>query len=188
VKTISKQWIKRKYWDEQKTAEEMAALRGVSRHTINSLIRQYGLQKKKNGLKPKGKIGYTMPEDERAKHRVQKHSKAILVFKGKSKKPIYEFTSITAAANELNLRREHIRDCLNENKQRWSAKGFSFEYKRYRGEILYERRSKLDFSQDCENILKGLTANLPNYPLEERMEHYNRKVGRVLEDLGYIKG
>lgn len=180
-KIISKQWIQTKYWDEEKTAEEMAVLRKVTRYYIEDLIKKYELQKKKNGIQVKGKRNYVMPEHERAKHRVQKYAKEVLVFKGKSKNPIGVFCSINQVAKKFNLRREHIRDCLNQNKPRWTAKGYRFEHKKYRGEIIMERRNNLDFSLSLENITKGLTAGLPNYSMEERMEHYNKKLQLVWE-------
>ena len=186
-KIISKKWIQTKYWKEEKTAEEMAILKKVPSYYIQDLIRKYGLQKKKNRIKPKGKRNYVMPECERAKHRVQKHAKEVLVFKGKSKTPIGIFGSINSASKEFNLRREYIRDCLNPNKPRWSTKDYRFEHKKYKGEIIMERRNNLDFTLDLDNITRGLTAALPNYNTEEIMAHYIKKLQLVWEELGYIK-
>lgn len=182
--TISKEWLKKKYWFEQKTDIEIATARKVSINYIQDLIRKYDLSKKKNGIKIKGKKGYEMPEHEKEKHRIQPHAKEILVFKGSSTKPIGTFRSINHAATELNLCRSHIKDCLNPNKTRWSSKGYRFEHKRYKGEIIVERRNNLDFTLEFEHITNGLTAKLPNYPYKERIEHYNRKINKVWQELG----
>ncbi len=186
--TISKNWIKTKYWNEEKTDYEMAAARKVSVYYIQDLIKKYDLGKRKNGIKLKGKKGYVMPEHEKAKHRVQPHAKEIVAFKGKSNQPIGTFRSINHAANELNLQRTHIRDCLNPKKSRWSSKGYRFEYKRYKGEIIVERRNNLDFSLEFEKVCVGLNAGLPNYPIEERIAHFNNKLQKVWVELGYIRG
>lgn len=58
--TISKNWIKKKYWEEEKTDVEMAAARNVSVYYIQDLIKKYDLGKRKNGIKLKGKKGYVI--------------------------------------------------------------------------------------------------------------------------------
>jgi hypothetical protein len=185
TKNISKEWLQTKYWLEELTDEEMAKARNVSVSFIRSLISKYGLQKKQNGVKLKGKKGYIMPEHEKAKHRNQKHAKEILVFKVKSKKPIGCFSSIASAATALNLKRQHISACLNPDNVKKTVKGYRFEHKRYKGEILIERRNNLDFSVSFEDVLTGLTVGLPNYPREERIAHFNKKLKNVWETLGY---
>ncbi len=182
--TISKIWLKKKYWDEEKTDFEIAKIRKVPTTYIQELIRKYDLSKKKNGIKLKGKKGYLMPEKEKEKHRVQPHSKEIAVFKANSLKPIGTFRSINYAAQMLEVCRNHIKDCLNPNKKRWSTKGYRFEYKKYKGEIIVERRNNLDFTQSFEQITNGLTAKLPEYPYLERIAHYNKKINTVWQKLG----
>lgn len=182
--TISKMWLKKKYWDEEKTDFEIAKIRKVPTTYIQELIRKYDLSKKKNGIKLKGKKGYSMPEKEKEKHRVQPHSKEIAVFKANSLKPIGTFRSINYAAQMLEVCRNHIKDCLNPNKKRWSTKGYRFEYKKYKGEIIVERRNNLDFTQSFEQITNGLTAKLPEYPYLERIAHYNKKINTVWQKLG----
>lgn len=182
--TISKIWLKKKYWDEEKTDFEIAKIRKVPTTYIQELIRKYDLSKKKNGIKLKGKKGYSMPEKEKEKHRVQPHSKEIAVFKANSLKPIGTFRSINYAAQMLEVCRNHIKDCLNPNKKRWSTKGYRFEYKKYKGEIIVERRNNLDFTQSFEQITNGLTAKLPEYPYLERIAHYNKKINTVWQKLG----
>ncbi len=182
--TISKVWLKKKYWDEQKTDSEIAKIRKVPITYIQDLIKKYDLSKKKNGIKLKGKKGYSMPENEKQKHRVQPHAKEIAVFKINSFKPIGTYRSINYAAQILNICRNHIKDCLNPNIKRWSSKGYRFEYKKYKGEIIVERRNNLDFTQSFEQITNGLTARLPEYPYLERIAYYNKKINTVWQKLG----
>jgi len=182
-KPISKEWIKKKYWIEQLTAEEMAAVRKVKPTYIQDLICKYDLSKKKNGIKAKGKKNYIMPEKEKVKHRIQPHAKEIVAFKGINKKYIGSFRSINKAAIELNLSRANIRGCLNPKVKRNSVKGYTFEYKKYKGEIIIGRRESLDFTLEFEKVCNGLTAKLPFYPYEERINHYNKKLKKVFEDI-----
>jgi hypothetical protein len=184
-KPISKEWIKKKYWQEEKTADEMAALRKVKPSYIQDLIDRYDLSKKKHGIKIKGKRNYIMPEYEKVKHRVQPHAKEIVVYKGKAKTPIGTYRSINDAANKLGLCRNHIKDCLNPNKARWRSKGYSFGLKKYKGEIIIERRLNLDFTLEFEKVTTGLLAKLPDYPYEERINYYNKKLKQVFNELGY---
>jgi len=180
---ISAAWIKRKYWIEHKTAKEMAELRKTKDTYIYDLIKKYNLSKKKNGIKFKGKLGYQMPEEEKAKHRVQKHAKEVAAYKARSGKFVGSYRSINAAAIALGLRREHVRDCLKPNKGRSTAKGYIFQYKKYRGEIIIERRMNLDFTLPFEKVTNGLLSNLPDYPYQERIDHYNKKVKQIFEEI-----
>ncbi|UTJ05413.1 hypothetical protein [Arcobacter roscoffensis] len=181
--TISKNWIKKKYWEEEKTAEEMAAMRKVKTSYVQALISKYNLTKKKNGIKRKGKKGYKMPESEKDKHKAQPHAKPINVFKVESKAFVGTYRSIAHAANELGLLRTHIKDCLNPCKPRWSSKGYTFEHRKYKGEIIIERRMNLDFTVEFEKVCVGLTSKLPDYPYQERIQHYNNKLAKVWEEL-----
>ena len=77
-----------------------------------------------------------------------------------------------------------IYSSLDEAMNTLSQKGYRFEHKRYKGEIIVERRNNLDFTLEFEHITNGLTAKLPNYPYKERIEHYNRKINKVWQELG----
>lgn len=186
-KPISKEWIKKKYWKEELTVNEMANIRKVKPSYVQELIRRYDLGKKRNGIKFKGKQNYKMPDHEKMKHRKQPHAKEIVVFKGKTKKYVGSYRSINHAANELGLSRNHIKDCLNSKKPRWTSKGYSFSHKRYKGEIIIERRLNLDFTLEFEKVTNGLLVDLPNFPYEERIEHYNQKLRKAFYELGYTK-
>ena len=49
------------------------------------------------------------------------------------------------------------------------------EDKRYKGEIVAERRRNLDFSLEFSKVSVGLTAGLPRYSRKERINYYNKK-------------
>jgi hypothetical protein len=177
---IAKWWLKKKYWEEQLTDEEIAAHRRCSVFFVQKYIKLYDLQKAKNGIKLKGKKDYVMPESEKAKHRNQKYAKPILVFSGeKRKRLIDDFSSITAACTALDLRRDRVRMCLDPSNNRNTHRGYSFEYKRYKGEIIIERRENPDFTNGIDNAYDGL----PEYPYEDRINHYNRKLALAWENL-----
>lgn len=178
---ISKQWLKQKYWNEEKTAVEIAEIRKTTETYIKDQIKVFGLGKKKNGIKLKGKKGYVMPEHEKEKHRIQPNAKEVVAYK--NSKMIGIFRSICQAAAELKVPRTHIKDCLNPEKSRKSTYGYSFIYKKYRGEIIVERRANLDFSKDLEDITNGLYVKLPCYPREDRINHYNKKINQVFKNL-----
>ena len=48
------------------------------------------------------------------------------------------------------------------------------EEKRYKGEIVAERRRNLDFSLEHSKVCIGLTAGLPKYSKKERINYYNK--------------
>ena len=51
------------------------------------------------------------------------------------------------------------------------------EEKRYKGEIIAERRRSLEFGKVC----MGLTAGLPKYSKRDRINHYNKKISKIWE-------
>lgn len=53
--------------------------------------------------------------------------------------------------------------------------------KRYKGEIIAERRRNLDFSLEFSKVCMGLTAGLPKYSREDRVNHYNTKINKIWE-------
>ena len=55
------------------------------------------------------------------------------------------------------------------------------EEKRYKGEIVAERRRNLDFSLEFGKDSKGLTAGLPRYSRKDRISHYNKKISKIWE-------
>ena len=55
------------------------------------------------------------------------------------------------------------------------------EEKRYKGEIIAERRRNLDFSLEFDRVCIGLTAGLPKYSRKERINYYNKKISKIWE-------
>ena len=55
------------------------------------------------------------------------------------------------------------------------------EKKRYKGEIIAERRRNLDFSLEFNKVCMGLTAGLPKYSKRDRINHYNKKISKIWE-------
>ena len=55
------------------------------------------------------------------------------------------------------------------------------EEKRYKGEIVAERRRNLDFSLEFSKVCMRLTAGLPKYSRKERINYYNKKISKIWE-------
>lgn len=55
------------------------------------------------------------------------------------------------------------------------------EEKRYKGEIIAERRRNLDFSLEFNKVCKELTTGLPKYSRKDRISHYNKKISKIWE-------
>ena len=61
------------------------------------------------------------------------------------------------------------------------------EEKRYKGEIIAERRRNLDFSLEFSKVYEGLTAGLPKYSKRDRINHYNKKISKIWESRRWKK-
>ena len=61
------------------------------------------------------------------------------------------------------------------------------EEKRYKGEIVAERRRNLDFSLEFGKVCIGLTAGLPKYSRKERINYYNKKISKIWESRRWKK-
>ena len=55
------------------------------------------------------------------------------------------------------------------------------EEKRYKGEIVAERRRNLDFNLEFSKVSVGLTTGLPKYSRKERINYYNKKISKIWE-------
>ena len=55
------------------------------------------------------------------------------------------------------------------------------EEKRYKGEIIAERRRNMDFKLELKMICTRLTAGLPKYSRRDRINHYNQKISKIWE-------
>ena len=61
------------------------------------------------------------------------------------------------------------------------------EEKRYKGEIIAERRRNLDFSLEFSEVCMGLTAGLPRYSRKDRINYYNKKISKIWESRRWKK-
>ena len=61
------------------------------------------------------------------------------------------------------------------------------EEKRYKGEIIAERRRNLDFSLEFSRVCMGLTEGLPKYSRKERINYYNKKISKIWESRRWKK-
>ena len=61
------------------------------------------------------------------------------------------------------------------------------EEKRYKGEIVAERRRNLDFSLEFNKVCMGLTVGLPRYSRKERINYYNKKISKIWESRKWKK-
>ena len=61
------------------------------------------------------------------------------------------------------------------------------EEKRYKGEIVAERRRNLDFSLEFSKVSVGLTAGLPRYSRKDRISHYNSRISKIWESKRWKK-
>ena len=55
--------------------------------------------------------------------------------------------------------------------------------KKWRGEVIIQRRNDLDFSLPIYQVTNGLMAKLPDHPYHERIDHYNKKLKRVFRNI-----
>lgn len=99
-------------------------------------------------------------------------------------KPLF-FKDIQEVVKQLDLDEETVLENLSlpENEKEY-VNGYIFVYKRYKGEILVDRRNNLDFTKEFEEVTAGLRANLPRYSYQDRIEHYNKKINLVWEKFG----
>ena len=189
-RNISKKWLIENYWEKQKTDEEIAKERKVPLGRVHKLIREYKLQKKLNGIKLKGKKNYVMPEEEKSKHIKQKQAKEIMQISIKTGKVIRSFTSIAEASRfKKGWGRRTIGKAVD--KENLTAYGFKWQTKKYKGEIIIERRINLNFKLDFEELQKeaiSLGTNIPEWNYEDRVKHYINKLNNVWEKQNYKMG
>jgi len=142
MKSISEKWLRKHYLDLNWTAKMCAEKRGVLTSNIRYLIKEYNLEKWKYGIKHKVWNNYTRSKKQKNLQKMnQPHRKMIIAYKlpkgvaSYRANELYEerslayeiYESITEASKKLNIKRESIRDCANENNNRISAGGYLFK-------------------------------------------------------------
>lgn len=186
-KNIPRNWLKQRYWYDKVTIPKLAKRKKVSKAHICRLINEYGLKKKENGIKQKGRDSFKMSESQKALIKKMQTSRKEVIVHTKKGSFVGIYESLREVSRELGIDRRNITRCLRATAPA-STGGYTFKLKRYKGEIITYRRDNLDFSLDIEKISNGLTAQLPKYPQEERIFYYNRKLRQVWKNLNYIKG
>ena len=128
ISICSKEWLKKHYIDKQLSAKEIADLLSVSLGHVQKTISKYELTKKKFGITTGNNAAHRRAKWRQRVAASQPHAKPIKVFVVDQENYIFVMNSISSAAKKLNLAREHVRDCLNPNKQRKTAGRYRFEY------------------------------------------------------------
>ena len=116
--------LKKLYWEYKLTRDEIGNIVGMTHSQIQKRINKFGLGKKANGIKPKGKIGYKMPKKERAKHKMQKHSRAVLMIDPITNGVVKRFEVVEDAMREFP--RSSVRRVLRGERE--LCRGFKFVF------------------------------------------------------------
>lgn len=127
ISICSKEWLKEHYIEKQLSAREIADMLNVSLGHVQKTIQKYKLQKKKYGITTGNNQAHRRALWRRKSAAAQPHAKKVKIFHMHDTEPIFIMNSISSAAKKIKVAREHVRDCLNPEKQRKSAGGFRFE-------------------------------------------------------------
>ena len=130
ISAISKSWLKEYFINRELSARECALIAQCSLGHIQGCIRKYKLEKKRFGITTGNNQAFRRMVWRRNLAKAQPNREEVIVFSVDSDKPLFEASSIMEASRRFNIPREHIRDCLNQNKPRKTAFNFRFEYKK----------------------------------------------------------
>jgi len=130
ITSVTRLWLKEHYIDKQLSAKECAEMLGCSLGHIQKKISSFKLTKRKHGITTGNNQAHRIMRWKKKQQSNQPNRKEVVVFNIDSEIPLFTCPSITATALKLNIAREHIRDCLNLNKQRKTAGGCTFMYKK----------------------------------------------------------
>ncbi len=128
ITAVSKAWIKEYFIEKEFSARECAELAGCSLGHIQRCIQKYKLEKKRFGITTGNNQAFRRMVWKRNLANAQPNRKKVIAFSVDSDKPLFEAPSIMEVSRKLNIKREHIRDCLNPNKPRKTAYGFRFVF------------------------------------------------------------
>lgn len=128
ITAVSKAWVKEHFIEKELSAKECARLAGCSVGHMQKSIQKYKLEKKRFGITTGNNQAHRRMIWKRNLANAQPNRKEVIVFSVDSDKPLFEAPSIMEASRKLNIRREHIRDCLNPNKPRKTAYNFRFVF------------------------------------------------------------
>lgn len=183
---LNKKELKELYWKEEQTSIQIAKTLNCSAATIERALKRFDLLKIDNNIPKKRFKKKPISEEQKELLRQNNpNSKEIIVYR-KDYKKYKIFPSIAATLKELNLRRGNVCRCLKTGIKA-TTNGYRFKIKKYKGELLVERRENLDFTREADQVTNGLITGLPKYPRKERIKHFNHKLRKVWLDLNYYK-
>ena len=108
---LTRRFIIKHYWTEKMTFESMAKVLVVPEGWVKSEIKRLELEKKKNGIKLRGKKGFAMSEAQKVKHRNQPHARAVVQMDPRTFEVLMEFNS-TAGVERDGWLRENVRKAI----------------------------------------------------------------------------
>lgn len=124
---LEAEFIKEHYWKQQKTSNEIAKELNVPTSCVLDEIKRLGLGKKQNGIKHRGKKGFKMTEEQKAKRENQPHAKPIVQICPETFEIVREYKS-KGAVEKFGFNRENVRRAIKSgglhNGFLWALKGF----------------------------------------------------------------
>ena len=108
---LTRRFVIKHYWTDKLTTEHIAKELVVPEGWVKSEITRLEMEKKKNGIKLRGKKGFKMPEEQKVKHQNQPHARAVVQMDPRSFKVLREFNS-TAAVERDGWLRENVRKAI----------------------------------------------------------------------------
>ena len=108
---LTRRFVVKYYWTEKMTFETIAKELVVPEGWVKSEITRLEMEKKKNGIKLRGKKGFPMPEAQKVKHRNQPHARAVVQMDPRTFEVLREFNS-TAGVERDGWLRENVRKAI----------------------------------------------------------------------------
>ena len=140
---LTEKFIKRYYWRENMTTYQIANELVVPERHIQAEIKRLGMKKRENGIKPRGKKGFKMPEEQKVKHRKQPHSRVTVQIDPETFKVLRTFSS-TGAVERDGWSRENVRKAI---KSAGLHDGFLWAYEGEEEEMVQRVKAKGDLSK-----------------------------------------
>jgi len=180
-KFTKRRYLELMYWHLKLSAKEIANILGTTPNVIQRLININNLVKRKNGIKPKGKIGFKMSQEQKIKRKNQPHAKPVVQICPKTFKVVAEYSSI-GSVKECGFSRENVRRSI---KIAGLHKGFLWSYAGQEESVIarakdgVEKRMKmLSFERPTKKELKQL-YNDRKMTLEECAKHFGCHTGTI---------
>jgi len=130
ISAVSYRWLKEHFIDKELSAKECAELIGCSVGHIQGCLQKHKINKKKFGITTGNNAAHRRMLWKRNIQQNQPNRKEVVVLRASDGAFVFECPSIAETSRKLNIKREHVRDCLNPKKQRHTADGFKFMFKK----------------------------------------------------------